>query len=351
MRIRISKGREIYNFCPPYVIAELAANHNGDMRLAGAMIKKAKEAGADCVKFQTWTKVSIFSKIVYKENRFLSDDYRKRKDYTLEKIVEEFSISESELLDMKRIAEGLGLDCIATPFSKPEVDFLVHVLKVPYIKIASMDVNNYPFLRYVAGKNLPLVISTGLSSLDEIKKAISTIEEAGNKNIIILHCVAKYPPEDNEANLNRIDTLRSIFPYPIGFSDHSLGYSMALAAVAKGACIIEKHFTLDKNMFGWDHKVSADAEELKIIVRESKRIQVALGDSQIKAVEDPERIRTFRRSIVAKRKIKKNEIATEDMFDFKRPGSGFAPEAINSILGKIAKRNINRDDLIRVGDF
>jgi N-acetylneuraminate synthase len=190
-----------------------------------------------------------------------------------------------------------------------------------------------------------------LRSLDEIKTAIRTIEDAGNRNIIILHCVAKYPPQDNEMNLNRMDTLRRLFPYPVGFSDHSIGYSMALAAVAKGACIIEKHFTLDKNMFGWDHKVSADAEELRIIVKESKRIQMALGDPQIKVVEDPERIRAFRRSIVAKRKINKGEIATEEMFDFKRPGDGLAPGAINVIIGKTAKRDIESDELIRVEDF
>jgi len=252
MKIKLTQNKYIYNYCEPYIIAELGANHNGDMDLAKKLIMEAKKAGADCVKFQSWTKDSVFARQKYEQNYFLSDDYRDRGDTTLEKIVEEYSISEDELLKMKKFADQQGIDCTSTPFSKHEADFLVDVLDAPFIKVASMDLNNYPFLEYLAKKSKPIVLSTGLSELYEIDQAIRTIEEAGNIQISVLHCVSIYPPKDEQVNLNNIETLQKLYPnYPIGFSDHTLGIAIPLASVAKGACIIEKHFTLDKNMPGW----------------------------------------------------------------------------------------------------
>ncbi|KJJ84941.1 Sialic acid synthase [Candidatus Omnitrophus magneticus] len=350
-RVQLTNSKEVYNFCEPYIIAELGSNHNGDMKLAKELIVKAKEAGADAVKFQSWSKDSIFSKKVYNENYFLADDYRNRKDYTLEQIVSEFSISEEELLEMKGFAEKAGITCVSTPFSKKEVDFLVEKMNVPFIKIASMDLNNYPFLKYAASFGIPIVIATGLSSLSEIDEAVRAIESAGNNKIVILHCVSIYPPKDEEVNLNNIDTLRSIYPYPIGFSDHTLGTSIPLAAVTKGVSIIEKHFTLDKNMFGWDHKVSADPNDMAVIVKESKRINKALGSSRIETRESKDRLRAFRRSIVAAKDIKKGEIFTLVALDFKRPADGLNPSAIDFIIGKKAQRDIAYDEIIQMGDF
>jgi len=351
MKIQLTSGKTIYNYCEPYIIAELGSNHNGDMELAKKLILAAKEAGADCVKFQSWSKESIFSKTTYEKNFFLTDDYRNRTDYTLEEIVDKFAISEQELLEMKKFADEVGIDCISTPFSKREVDFLVDKLQVDFIKVASMDLNNYPFIEYVAQKKLPIVLSTGLSTLSEIDLAIKTIEDTGNTKIIILHCVSLYPPEDDLVNLNNIDSLRTLYPYPVGFSDHTLGFSIPLASVAKCACIIEKHFTLDKSMFGWDHKISADPAELKIIVQESKRINKALGSHRILVNEDEERIKAFRRSIVAARRIRKGEVLMEDMLDCKRPGEGLAPECIQFVVGKITKRDIDYDEIINVDDI
>ncbi len=351
MKIKLTENKEVFDYCKPYIIAEIGSNHNGDMDLARKLIIKAKEAGADCVKFQSWSKDTIFSKKVYKKNYFLADDYRNRNDYNLEDIVEKFSISESELSEIKKYADIADIDCISTPFSKREVDFLVDELKVNFIKVASMDLNNYPFLEYIAGKNLPIVMSTGLSTLSEIDRAVRRIEEAGNNELIILHCVSLYPPEDNQVNLNNMETLRKNYSYPVGFSDHTLGFSISLAAVAKGACIIEKHFSLDKNMFGWDHKISADFDELKTIVNESVRIHKAIGSYRIAVNEDDERIKAFRRSIVAARKIKRGEIITKDMLDFKRPAEGIEPGYIDFIIGKTAKRDIEYDEIIKIEDF
>ena len=209
----------------PYVIAEIGANHNGDMKLAAELIKAAKDAGADCVKFQSWTKESIFAAVKYEENYFLQDDYRDRSDFTLAEIVEKFSVSEQELIELKSMADSLSIDFSCTPFSFEEAKFVANKLDVRFIKIASMDVNNYPFLDFVARLGKPVIISTGLCTLAEIDRAVSVFENAGNRNLAILHCVAEYPPEDSQTNLRNIDTIKKCYPeYTVGFSDHSIEF-------------------------------------------------------------------------------------------------------------------------------
>ena len=335
----------------PYIIAELGSNHNGDMDLARKLIDAAKKVGADCVKFQSWTKDTIFSKIKYEENYFIADDYRDRDDYTLEEIVDMYSISETQMKEMSEYSREVGIDCISTPFSKKEVDFLADLLDVPFIKIASMDLNNYPFLEYIAQKDKPMVMSTGLSELYEIDRAVKTIESTGNNKLVILHCISIYPIPDENINLNNIDTLKKLYPYPIGFSDHSLGFSIPLASVAKGVCLIEKHFTLDKKMFGWDHKVSATPDEMKIIVEESKRISKALGSSRITCPEDENRIKEFRRSIVTKRKLKAGETIIAEYLDAKRPGTGIPPGDINYVVGRKLNKDIGEDEILNWKDL
>lgn len=351
MQIQLTKSKKVFNGCEPYIIAEIGSNHNGDMELAKKLILEAKRANADCVKFQSWTKDSIFSKETYDKNFFLKDDYRQREDFTLKEIVDRFSISEKQLLEMKSFCDEVGIDCTSTPFSKDEVDFLVDKLKTPFIKVASMDCNNFPFLDYIARKGLPIVISTGLSELHEIDRAVRTIENAGNEQIVILHCVAIYPPKDEEINLNNISTLKAVYPYPIGFSDHSIGIAVPLASVAKEVCIIEKHFTLDKEMFGWDHKVSADALELEAIVSGSKKIAKAMGTGRVRSVESDERKREFRRSIVLTKNLKKGECVTSEMIDFKRPGTGISPEYSNVVIGRKAASDLLADYPIKWEDF
>ena len=352
MKVQLTSTKKLFNYCKPYVIAELGANHNGDMKVAKKLILEAKEAGADCVKFQSWTKDSVFAKKKYVDNYFIADDYRDRDDYTLEEIVEEYSISEEELLEMKRFSDKIGIDCTSTPFSKKEADFLIDKLESPFIKVASMDLNNYPFLKYLAEKGKPMVISTGLSELYEIDKAVKTIENAGNNQIVILHCVATYPPEDKDVNLHNIKTLMATYPdYPIGFSDHTLGTAIPLASIALGACLIEKHFTLDKNMEGWDHKVSATKDEMKEIVENSKRISDALGSFRITATESDEKKREFRRSIVITRHMKKGDIIKIEDIDYKRPGGGFDPDMTEFIVGRTVNKDIKDDHILTKGDI
>ena len=336
----------------PYIVAEIGSNHNGDMNLAKKLILSAKKNGADCVKFQSWKSDSIFSKKKYEDNFFLKDDYRNRKDYSLKTIVNKFSVSESELIELKNYSKKIDIDFATTPFSFQEAKFIKDRLKCNFIKVASMDVNNIPFLKYLGGLKLPIIISTGLSDLSEITKAINTLEIAGCYEIILLHCVAIYPVKDKDVNLNNIDTLKKIYPqYPIGFSDHSLGSSITLASVVKGVKIIEKHFTLDKEMFGWDHKVSASPDELATICFQSKRIIDSLGTSKIVKPENQNRINEFRRSIVAKKSLKKNHKLKYSDIDYKRPGIGISPDRADIIIGRKLNKTIKQDHILKFSDF
>jgi N-acetylneuraminate synthase len=349
--VKLLGGRIVADFSYPFIIAELGSNHNGDMSIARRMIAAAKEAGADCVKFQSWTKETIFSRKVYDENFFLTDDYRHRTDFNLEQIVEKYSVSESQLGEMKAYADSLGIMCTSTPFSKKEVDFLVDELNVPFVKIASMDIDNIPFLRYVGSKGKPVFLSTGLGELSDIDNAIVILEEAGIRDIVILHCVSIYPPVDTEVNLNNIDSLRQLYPYPVGFSDHTLGTAIPLAAIAKGASAIEKHFTLDKQMTGWDHKVSADFNDLSTICDSGKRIVNALGSPRVRCEENAERRNAFKRSIVAARSLKAGETITESDLDFKRPGSGIRPAENQYLIGRTLRNSIEKDQPIAWKDL
>lgn len=346
------KFEDIQNFNKPYIIAEIGANHNGDMELAKKLIDQAVEAGADCAKFQSWSKDSIFAKQVYDENYFLGDDYRDRNDYTLEEIVEEFSLEKEEFGQLKAYCDEKGIDFGCTPFSIDEANFLVDELKLPFLKIASMDLNNLPYLEYLASKKVPLILATGLSEMSEIDEAIRTIEKYHNQ-IILLHCVSNYPPKDEHVNLRNITMLQDYYkPYSVGFSDHTIGVEIPLASVALGVSVIEKHFTLDKEMFGWDHKVSADFKDLIAIVEGSKRINDALGSYRRHLTKyDEEKIPAFRRSIVAAKKIEAGQIIKREDITFKRPGTGIEPKYIDFVVGKVAKKTIQFDQLLTKEDF
>ncbi|MCI9341696.1 MAG: N-acetylneuraminate synthase [Lachnospiraceae bacterium] len=343
--------QDIKNYSRPYVIAEIGANHNGDMELAKKMIDKAKDCGADCVKFQSWSKNSIFSEKVYEDNYFLRDDYRNRTDYTLKSIVEKYSIGKEEHRLLKDYCDSIDIDFASTGFCREEIDFLVDELDVPFIKVASMDVNNIPFLKYIAGKKRPVVISTGLCELSDVIDAVKCLENNGCKEIVVLHCVSIYPPKDEEVNLNNIEMYKKLFDYPIGYSDHTLGTIAPIMSLAMGVCILEKHFTLDKDMAGWDHKISADPEELKAISTAAACGYKMLGSYNKIVSETEERRNAFQRSIVAARNIGKGEIICEEDLDYKRPGNGIAPKYYEFLIGKVAKRDIMYDEMIQLEDF
>lgn len=335
----------------PYVIAELGANHNGDMDLARTLIKTAKECGADAVKLQSWTVDDLFSKKKYEDNYFLGDDYRNRTDYTLKSIMEKYAVSKEQHFELKKYCDELDIDFCSTPFSMAGADMLVDELHVPFLKIASLDVENIPFLKHVGSKGVPVVISTGLTGMDDVCAAIQALEEGGCHEIAILHCVSMYPPTDEIVNLNNMDMYNMVFDYPVGYSDHTIGIVAPIMSIAKNACIIEKHFTMDKNMEGWDHKVSADPAELKAICDAARSGYNMLGSYRKVVVEDEKRREEFKRSIVAKHDMPAGHVLTMDDLDYKRPGTGISPKYYEMVLGRTLKHDVKYDDIFQWGDL
>ncbi|NPA26778.1 MAG: N-acetylneuraminate synthase [Chloroflexi bacterium] len=339
LSVSLTPERTVTDYGEPFIIAEIGANHNGDVAFAKELIRLAKESGADAVKFQTWTKTGLFAREVYADNP------------DLEAQIDQYALSFDDFAELKAYADEVGILWAATPFTEAEVDFLVHDLNVPFIKVASMDLNNYPFLAYIAAKGKPMIVSTGLSTLAEIDQAVQVIEETGNRQLVLLHCVSLYPPRDEQVHLRQMDTLRAVYPYPIGFSDHTVGVSIPLAAVARGAAVVEKHFTKDKTLPGWDHAISADPEEMAFLTREARRVWRALGDPRIVPPEDEAKKQAFRRSIVTARPIPKGTVITREMLTFKRPGTGFPPAALPYIVGRRAARDIPADVVLREEDL
>ena len=349
MTIKI-KNFEIKDYNTPYIIAEIGANHNGDMNLAREMILSAKKCGAHAVKFQSWTPSSLISAEEYKKNQKYNDNPKKHWG-SLEEMVTRYYLKEEQHAELKEFCHQNNIDFCSTPFSIKEAD-LLKSLDVPFYKIASMDVNNLRLLKHVASFNKPILISTGMAKLGEIETAIETMVSEGNNQIILLHCISIYPPLNKDINLNNIISLRQNFGFPVGFSDHSIGYSIPLASVALGACVIEKHFTTDKNLPGWDHEISADPMELEIICRESINIQESMGSfKRIISDAEMEKRKKFRRSIVISKDLLAGTILKDADLDFKRPGTGISPDLANSIIGRKLKVDLKSDELLKLSDL
>jgi sialic acid synthase SpsE len=350
MKIKLTKKKEAFNYCSPYIIAEIGANHNGDMDLAKKMIDSAINCGCDAVKFQSWNNKSLISKTGYEQNTVFTDS-KKKHFGSLEQMVDKYYLRKEQHFELKNYCIAKGIDFCSTPFGKEEVD-LLNELEVEFFKVASMDINNYPLLRYLAKFDKPILLSTGMANLGEIEKAVKIIEKEGNSKIIILHCVAVYPPEDKDLNLKNISMLQKTFGYPVGFSDHTIGFAAPLASVALGACIIEKHFTTDKDLPGWDHEISANPEEMKIIVDSSKIINDSLGQFKrtVSAAEE-EKKKVFRRSIVLNKNLKAGDIIKEEDIELKRPGTGLAPDQIHFVVGKKLNKDFEADCLLTKDDI
>ena len=340
-RIKLRSSSVLSESNSPYIIAEMNTSHFGNMDTAKKMIEQAKDSGCNCVKFQSWSADTLYSKTYYDENPIAK------------RMVNKFALSESELLEVAQHSKKCGIDFSSTPYSKAEVDFLLEECDAAFIKVASMDLNNYPFLDYIARTGAPIVLSTGMSELDEIKKAVETIERAGNDNICILHCVSIYPPETSTIRLKNIVGLQKEFPdYLIGYSDHSIGSEIASAAIALGACVIEKHFTLDKSRIGMDNQMASEPDEMAQLVKNCKSVHLALGDTEriVLPAEQEMRLK-MRRSIIAAKDLKAGTKISVNDLDAKRPGTGMPPEKINTLIGKTLNQDIEGNALIAETDI
>lgn len=339
--IRLRSGRELADYGKPYFVAEVNSSHNGNVEVAKQMITAAAEAGCDCVKFQSWSAESLYSASYYKDNPIAK------------RIVAKFSLTAEQLKDMAAYAKEKGIDFSSTPYSCSEVDYLIDECQAPFVKIASMDLNNLKYLRYIAKKNVPIVLSTGMSTMEEIRRAVKTIEAEGNKQICLLHCISIYPPETETIHLNNILGLREEFPeYPIGFSDHSHGVEMAVAATTLGAALIEKHLTLDSKKIGMDNQMATEPEEMAQMVRCCINTQIALGNKErVVRQAEQEQMEKMRRSIILTKDLQAGHVFTMDDLDAKRPGTGIPADELDSLVGKKLVKDVQADILLTRDDY
>ncbi len=334
-------GTVLSDYGRPYIVSEVNSSHNGSMDLAKQMIDASVEIGCDCVKFQSWSVSSLYSKTYYDLNPISK------------RFVKKFSMCPEQLKELSEYCHVKGVSFSSTPYSEEEVDFLVDECDVPYIKIASMELNNPKFLRYIGLKNVPIILSTGMSTMEEVEEAVNVLHDVGVEQMTILHCVSLYPTILTNVNLNNILGLREKFPmHTIGFSDHTEGDAAAVAAVALGAAVIEKHLTLDKSKVGMDNGMATEPPEFRALVSKCRNIQIAMGSKErIMIQQEVDQRKNMRRSIVSVRDITEGEVIREEDLYAKRPGIGIAPNCIDQVIGKKAVRNILADTVIMPEDI
>lgn len=328
-----------------YIIAEAGVNHNGSLELAKQMIDKAKEAGADCIKFQTFIAKNIVSKNAGKA------EYQKQQTNSSESqldMLRKLELSFNNFKDLKKYCDFKEIEFLSTAFDFDSIDFL-NSLGIKTWKIPSGEITNLPYLIKIAKTNKPVILSTGMSTIDEISEAIVILKTNGCKEITLLHCTTEYPAPYKDVNLKAMDTLKQKFNVPVGYSDHTKGIEIAISAAAMGAAVIEKHFTLDKNMEGPDHIASLDPGELKAMVKAIRNVESAIGDGEKKPAESEiKNINIARKSIVAKCSIRKGEVFDIGNITVKRPGNGISPMKWFDVIGKTAVRNFEEDELIEL---
>lgn len=328
---------------PCFIIAEAGVNHNGDVNLAKKLIDVARKAGADAVKFQTFKAEEVVTQSAEKAGYQKKTTSLEESQYDMLKKLE---LSEGAHFELKDYADSQGIMFLSTPYDKESADFLVR-LGVSALKISSADITNHPLLSHIAAKNLPIILSTGMSTLGEVEDAIEVITSTGNEQLILLHCNFNYPARMEDVNLRAMNTLKQAFGFAVGYSDHTMGIEVSLSAVALGAVVIEKHFTLDRNLPGPDHRASLEPAELKDMVAKIRNIEHALGSSvKQPSGEEIQNRQICRRSIVATRDIPRGVVITDDMLDTKRPGTGIPPKYVTDLVGRKAVSTIKKDELI-----
>lgn len=333
----------ILNAKKTFIIAEAGVNHNGKLKLALKLIDAAKNAGADAVKFQTFKTEKVISRNARKAPYQIKNHRKAQSQFEM---VKKLELSDNDFILLAKHCADKGIMFISTPTDEQSVDLLDY-LKIPFFKIGSAEITNLPFLEYVAGKNKPVVLSTGMAEMEEVRGAVNAVYKTGNKKLILLHCVTDYPVPFKEVNLRAMVTLRDVFKIPIGYSDHTLGMHVPIAAIALGAKIIEKHFTLNKRMGGPDHPASLSPWELEQMVDKIRIVEQTFGDG-VKRPSACERknMNIVRRSVVAVKNLKKGEVISKDSVCLKRPGWGIPPKDLNKVIGSLARSAIKKDDII-----
>lgn len=327
------------------IIAEIGVNHNGDLQLAKKLLQEASSAGADIVKFQTFITQNSISKFAPLAEYQEKNVPQARSQLEM---VSSLELSQSEHFALNEFALQNGIEIFSTAFDVESLDFLDQ-FNFKYIKIASGEVTNLPLLRAIGRKRKKVILSTGMCSLEDIECALNSMESEGlqKKDITILHCTTEYPAPINEVNLQAIETLRKYFGTAVGYSDHTMGIAIPIAAVSLGAKIIEKHITLDRTMPGPDHQASIEPNEFAAMVKAIRQVEDAMGDG-VKRVTESEKknLIVARKSLVASRKIKRGDLFSTDNITAKRPANGLSPMVLDEVIGRQAQRDFDIDDLI-----
>lgn len=330
-----------------FIIAEAGVNHNGSIELAKQLIDVAADAGADAVKFQTFKADGVVTK---NATRASYQVMNLGEDETQQEMLSRYELRYDDFIELKEYCDERGIIFLSTPHSEDAIDFLEDL--VPAYKFGSGDLTNIPVLEYAAKKGKPMILGTGMATMDEIKEALRAIHNQGNKDVVMLHCTTNYPCSLEEVNLRAMQTMQKELDCLVGYSDHTLGIFVTIMAVAMGACVIEKHFTLDRNLPGPDHKASLEPNELKDMVNAVRNAEKALGSGLKRPTEsERETMKVARKSIVAKVDIQKGVKIKREMLAIKRPGIGIEPRNIDKIIGKKSKWDIKEDTLISWSDL
>jgi len=330
-RIRISGSRYIGHRESCFIVAEAGVNHNGKLALAKKLVETARDVGADAIKFQTFVAEKLVS-------RALS-----RKQFDMLKKLE---MDRESFLELGDYAKQRKITFFSTPFDGESVSVLQEA-RVPLYKISSGDLGNIPLLKMIARTGKPMIISTGMGTMEEISDAVAAIAPFC-RNLVLTHCTSLYPPRYDEANLSAMLTIKDAFGAPVGYSDHTLGYEVSIAAVALGACLIEKHLTLDKKMKGPDHRASLDPSEFRDMVNKIRNVEQALGTKEKRPVPREQEMRAYaRKSVTAVRDIEKDATIVEADIAILRPGEGIEPKYFDKIVGKQARVDIRRQQQIK----
>jgi N-acetylneuraminate synthase len=327
-----------------FIIAEAGVNHNGSVEIALRLIDEAKTTGADCIKFQTFSADKIVTRLAEKAKYQLDTTTRNESQYEM---LRKLELSEKDHRTLFEYAKKRSIMFLSSPFDEESVDML-DCLGISIYKIGSGELTNHPLLVHVARKKKPIILSTGMSTLDEVKDALEAIYSVGNISVTLLHCVTEYPAPFEEINLRAMLTMRAAFRVPVGYSDHTQGTEISIAAVALGAKVIEKHFTLNRKMEGPDHRASLEPSEFGKMVVAIRNTEAALGSGIKKPAPcEMSNISVARKSIIASRRILAGETITASTIVIKRPGYGIAPSQVGKVLGCTAAVNIEPEEVIR----
>ena len=330
------------------IIAEAGVNHNGSLEIAKKLIDAAANAGVDYVKFQSFNTDKLVSKNAKKaeyQHKNMSEDDDSQYD-----MLKKLELSPTQHIELINYCTEKGVKFFSTAFDLDSIDFLT-TLNLGLWKVPSGEITNYPYLKRIALKHEPVILSTGMCEIEDIESAVSVFLRFGlnNKQITILHCNTEYPTPMEDVNLNAMKTIADRFGIKVGYSDHTQGIEVPIAAVALGACIVEKHFTLDRNMDGPDHKASLEPDELKAMVKAIRNIEKAIGSEEKKvSISEQKNIAVARKSIVAATEISEGELFTEENLTVKRPGTGLSPMLWDSVVGNTSKKSYKPDDLIEL---